>query len=436
MADDQGSATPSRATTRPRLTTVRRPGRCATASAMVSASTRTRSPQHPGGQPVALQTQRLRTPYSDHVRVLSESSSSTPEVVALPYSTSPSPACQRYPYVPQVSRIPSRSSAYCTQPAPGASSGGTAREAEAVVMIEIRASASAAISGSTTDASDIPRQNAWLTHNLSLHSEGGCSLDDHSSIENAPISMRVHADGYPRRAPNLSARLKTMSRWPFGSRSIAHGSSPPTVSSAMPQRPLQQFHCSGPHQQPTLRERDEVDIHDTSKRLSRRHHTLNAGHATRRVHVHVAADEGAALRDRKERLTLGLSPRIDRLANALRTFRSFLDLVDQARPHRIGGAQGRPSSDLSRCVWAPPDPAVLCVRHHPGQARRPGPGRVQCALPGSEYPREHPQAGGRRGQKDPQPSSIPNPHGSANSHLVLARLRCVRPSRRVAYIVG
>ena len=45
------STAPSRATTRPRLTTTRRPGRCATASAMVSASTSTRSPPHPGDSP-------------------------------------------------------------------------------------------------------------------------------------------------------------------------------------------------------------------------------------------------------------------------------------------------------------------------------------------------------------------------------------------------
>jgi hypothetical protein len=47
----QVKVTPSRATIRPRFTTVRRAGRCATASATVSASTNTRSPPHPGASP-------------------------------------------------------------------------------------------------------------------------------------------------------------------------------------------------------------------------------------------------------------------------------------------------------------------------------------------------------------------------------------------------
>lgn len=50
-ATHQGKVTPSRATIRPRFTTVRRPGRCATASATVSASTNTRSPPHPWASP-------------------------------------------------------------------------------------------------------------------------------------------------------------------------------------------------------------------------------------------------------------------------------------------------------------------------------------------------------------------------------------------------
>src|SRR6478609_7382998 len=59
----------------------------------------------------------------------------------------------------------------------------------------------------------------------------------------------------------------------------------------------------------------------------------DAGYAALGVHVHVAADVGAAMRHRKARLELGLAPRIDwqRLADLA----LVLDLVGQARSHLV-----------------------------------------------------------------------------------------------------
>jgi hypothetical protein len=62
-----GKVTPSRATTRPRFTTVRRPGRRATASAAVSAPHQHQIAGAPLGQPIAFQPQRLRTASRDHI---------------------------------------------------------------------------------------------------------------------------------------------------------------------------------------------------------------------------------------------------------------------------------------------------------------------------------------------------------------------------------
>src|ERR1700761_2740089 len=69
---------------------------------------------------------------------------------------------------------------------------------------------------------------------------------------------------------------------------------------AQTQCTLKQFHRAGPYQQTTLRKRNKINIDDTSKSLSRAHHTLDAGNAALSVHIHVAADESAAVRDRKE----------------------------------------------------------------------------------------------------------------------------------------
>ena len=65
---------------------------------------------------------------------------------------------------------------------------------------------------------------------------------------------------------------------------------------AKPQRLFQQFDCTGSHQHAALRERDEVDIDNVGQRFPRRHHTLDAGHTTLRVYVHVATDERGAMR--------------------------------------------------------------------------------------------------------------------------------------------
>ena len=199
--------------------------------------------------------------------------------------------------------------------------------------------------GHDRDPSLRQRRDQWIHHrrightkaecvaddHLPLHPQGDGSFDDQLHRERAHLTRFVQMDIHA--APEFLGEAEhrvEMALWVAVDRTWIQ---PTHRLGTKPKRLLQQFHRARPHQQATLRERDEINIDDISQRLPRRHHTLDAGHATLCVHIHVTADEGAAMRDGKQRLTLRLLPRIDwqRLAD----IPLVLDLVDQARPHLV-----------------------------------------------------------------------------------------------------
>ena len=129
---------------------------------------------------------------------------------------------------------------------------------------------------------------------LALHSEGDRAFDDQLHRECAHLAgfmqMDIHAT--PELFGQAEHRIDVALRVAVDRARVQ----PAHRLGAKPQRLFQQFHRAGPHQHAALRERDEVDIDNVGQRLPRRHHALDAGHAALRVHVHVAADERAAMR--------------------------------------------------------------------------------------------------------------------------------------------
>jgi len=109
--------------------------------------------------------------------------------------------------------------------------GGTGREAGAVVAIATSSAAMRASSESRSRSGRSPRQKAWLTTTLPCMPSARVRSRMRSS-EKAPIvpgSWRWMSTGFPC----LSASPKTVSRCRTGSRSMAQGSIPPTTSAPM-----------------------------------------------------------------------------------------------------------------------------------------------------------------------------------------------------------
>ena len=177
----------------------------------------------------------------------------------------------------------------------------------------------------------MPRQKAWLiTTRPCIPKARVRSMI--SSIENAPISPgSCRWISTPR--PKRSARPKMVSRCPFGSRSMAQGSRPPTVSAPIRNACSSNASGAGPHQQAALRKRHQVDVDDVRQRRAGRQHALDPGHAAIGVDVDMAADEGAAVRHREHRLPRRLNTRIDRQRLADQAL--VVDAVDQARPDLV-----------------------------------------------------------------------------------------------------
>ena len=153
-----------------------------------------------------------------------------------------------------------------------------------------------------------------------------------SSIENALPSRRVHANGYPRRTRTCRRDRTPYRHGPSGSRSIAHGSSPPTVSAPSRNASSSSFHRAGPAPSMPLCGNATRSISTMSASASRGRHqaTLDAGHAALGVHVDVAADEGAAMRHRKARLKLGPCRR-GSIGSVLRACALVLDSLSISR---------------------------------------------------------------------------------------------------------
>ena len=196
-----------------------------------------------------------------------------------------------------------------------------------------------------------------------------------SSIEERAHLAGFSANGYPRRTRYLSARPNTISTWPFGSRSIAHGSSPPTVSA--PSRNASSSSSTRPGR--------------TSMPL--------CGNATRSISTMSASASRVAITPSMpatphsvstsmwlrmkvlpcdtERRARSSDCRRGSIGSVLAGLALVLDLVDQPRPHLVAGTTAGQAAICRDGCGPLPDPAALCARHLPRQARRPGPGRVQ-----------------------------------------------------------
>ena len=111
---------------------------------------------------------------------------------------------------------------------------------------------------------------------LALHAERRGALDDQLHREGADLARLVQVD-VDAACRSVLRQPNTVSRWPLGSRSIAHGSRPPTTSAPSASAWSISSTRAGTHQHAGLRERDDLDVDHVAIALARRHHALDAG---------------------------------------------------------------------------------------------------------------------------------------------------------------
>lgn len=189
----------------------------------------------------------------------------------------------------------------------------------------------------------------------------------------------MDADGYRRRwistpRPNRSASPNTASRWPFGSRSIAHGSSPPTVSaprrSASSNKPSVPGRTSSPLCGNATRSMPTYAASASRMAITPSMPEIPTSVSTStcvRICVVPCDTDSAICRPDCRRASIGSARRCARSLSILSISRGPTALRYHAMPRRF----------LSRCV---------CASTNPGSARRPPPSSTRNAPTGRVGP--------------------------------------------------
>ena len=151
---------------------------------------------------------------------------------------------------------------------------GTGREGEPVLIIAMPASASAAITGSTSAGSGWPRQKAWLITTRPCHPQRAGALDDQLGREQAELAglVQMDVDGLAMLLGHAEHRIEMPLRVAVDRARVE----PADDVRAHRERLVEHLERARADEQPALREGDDLDRAEVAHRLARREDALDA----------------------------------------------------------------------------------------------------------------------------------------------------------------